>query len=206
MSLVGHDSSLFGFDSEAWLERLQQAEVAAALGRMGAYELLEEIGRGGQGVVFRARQPGTGREIALKRLLAGAFASPAARRRFEREIEAVTALAHPGIVTVHGVEQVEGAPVLAMEWVAGVPVTEWAARRARPEVLQLFLQLCEALQHAHQRGVLHRDLKPSNVLVDASGRPRVLDFGLAKRSTDQGSTISRSGEFLGTPAYAPPEQ
>jgi tetratricopeptide (TPR) repeat protein/predicted Ser/Thr protein kinase len=206
VSLAADDLALFGFESEAWLDRLQEAETSAVLGRLGAYELLEEAGRGGQGVVFRARQPGTGREIALKRLLAGTFASASARRRFEREVEAVTALNHPGIVTIYGVEEVEGAPLLAMEWIEGEPVTAWAAGRPRAEILALFLQVCDAVQHAHQRGVLHRDLKPSNVVVDPGGRPRVLDFGLAKVASERGGTVSVSGGFVGTPAYAAPEQ
>ncbi|HEX6884426.1 MAG TPA: serine/threonine-protein kinase [Planctomycetota bacterium] len=206
MSLTADDSARFGFASERWLEVLRTAEAPPALGRLGPYELLEEAGRGGQGVVFRARQPGTGREIAVKRLLAGSFASPQTLRRFEREVEAAIALNHPGIVTVYGVERVEGAPLLAMEWVDGVPVTRWAAQRSRAEVLRLFLLVCDAVQHAHQRGVLHRDLKPSNVLVDAAGRPRVLDFGLAKLASDSQATITASGDFLGTPAYAAPEQ
>ncbi|HEX6885410.1 MAG TPA: serine/threonine-protein kinase [Planctomycetota bacterium] len=206
MSLTADDSARFGFASERWLEVLRTAESPAALGRLGPYELLEEAGRGGQGVVFRARQPGTGRVIALKRLLAGAFASPQTLRRFEREVEAAVALSHPGIVTVYGVERAEGAPLLAMEWVAGAPVTRWAAGRPREEILELFLLVCEAVQHAHQRGVLHRDLKPSNVLVDAVGRPRVLDFGLAKLTSDARPTLTSSGDFLGTPAYAAPEQ
>jgi serine/threonine protein kinase len=203
---LAEESSLFGFDSEAWLANARGAESAPELGHLGPYELLAEAGRGGQGVVFRARQPGTGREIALKRLLAGSFASATARRRFEREVEAVTALNHPGIVTVYGVDVAEGSPLLAMDWIEGEPVTAWAAGRAREEVLALFLSVCNAVQHAHQRGVLHRDLKPSNVVVDPSGRPRVLDFGLAKLASDPGASVSKSGEFVGTPAYAAPEQ
>ena len=206
MSLTADDSAHFGFASERWFEILRTAETRPTLGRLGPYELLAEAGRGGQGVVFRARQPGTGREVAVKRLLAGAFAAPETLRRFEREVEIAAALNHPGIVTVYGVDLVEGAPLLAMEWVDGAPVTRWAAGRPRREVLEVFLRVCEAVQHAHQRGVLHRDLKPSNVIVDAAGHPRVLDFGLAKLSSDSQATLTTSGAFLGTPAYAAPEQ
>ncbi|NOT32228.1 MAG: tetratricopeptide repeat protein [Planctomycetes bacterium] len=206
MSLIDEDSSLFGFDSDAWLEQLARARSAEVLGSLGPYELIAEAGRGGQGVVFRARQPGTGREIALKRLLAGAFASPEASRRFEREVEAATTLSHPGIVTVYGVDVVEGAPLLAMEWIDGLQVTRWVQGRPRAEVLRVFLLVCDAVQHAHQRGVLHRDLKPSNVLVDRSGQPRVLDFGLAKLTSGSEGSLTTSGQFLGTPAFAAPEQ
>jgi tetratricopeptide (TPR) repeat protein len=206
MSLMGDDSKMFGFDSDAWLRTLARAKAVETLGKLGPYELISEAGRGGQGVVFRARQPGTGREIAIKRLLAGAFASPDASRRFEREVEVASGLNHRGIVTVYGVEVVDGAPLLAMEWIDGVPATKWARGRPRDEVLRLFLLVCDAVQHAHQRGVLHRDLKPSNVLVDASGQPRVLDFGLAKLASESQASITTSGQFLGTPAYAAPEQ
>jgi tetratricopeptide (TPR) repeat protein len=195
-----------GFPWEGWFERLIEAETDHEFGRLGPYEVLGEVARGGQAVVFRARQPGTGREIALKRLLAGSFATPAALRRFEREVEAATALDHPGIVRVLGSEVADGTPLLAMEWIEGVPLTRWSAGKSNAEILAQFLLVCDAVQHAHQRGVLHRDLKPSNVLVDREEQPRILDFGLAKIARETGSTITASGEFLGTPAYAAPEQ
>ena len=102
MSLVPNDSLFFGFGSDAWFERVRRAESTEERGSLGPYELLEEAGRGGQGVVYRARQPGTGRQVAVKRMIAGAFASPDVLRRFEREVEASTTLSHPGIVTVYG--------------------------------------------------------------------------------------------------------
>jgi tetratricopeptide (TPR) repeat protein/predicted Ser/Thr protein kinase len=206
MSLAENEEGLFGFERGDWLERVRAAEGLAPLGQLGPYRLLEEVGRGGQGVVFRAIQPGTGRTIAVKRLLGGSFASPTSLRRFQREAEAAAALVHPGIVTIHGIEFVEGSPLLAMEWVDGVSLTEWARGRPRVEVLRTFLQVCEAVRHAHQHGVLHRDLKPANVLVDTAGRPRLLDFGLAKRPEAGLSTMTETGNFFGTPAYAAPEQ
>ena len=117
----------FRFDDESWLETLRDAEAPRAVGRIGAYELLDEVSRGGQGVVFRARQPGTGREIAVKRMLTGTFSTAAMRLRFQREAEAAAALNHPGIVTVYGMEEVEGLPLYAMEWIDGVPADAWAA-------------------------------------------------------------------------------
>ena len=211
------DLALFGLDDprEAWLDRLREAEMPARLGCIGSYEILEEVSRGGQGVVYRARQPGLRREVALKRLVAGAFASPAARRRFEREIEAASTLNHPNIVTAYATEIVDGQPVLAMEWVDGAPLTRWAARgddgrpRAIDEVLRVFIEICDGVQHAHQRGLIHRDLKPSNILVDSGGHPRLLDFGLAKsapRAAEGAASVTLTEHFMGTPAYASPEQ
>lgn len=207
----------FDWDSsdDSWLERLREAEHTVAGGWIGPYELVSEACRGGQGVVFRAKQPGTQRHVALKRLLAGRFARAAARVRFEREINAVCALNHANIVTVYGVETIDGQPVLAMEWINGQELDAWArgtgaVRRSAHELLPVFLKICDAAQHAHQRGVIHRDLKPSNVLVDADGVPRVLDFGLALPFEDDGSSasdrLSGTAEFLGTPTYASPEQ
>lgn len=206
------ESSRFGFadDSDDWMGHLLAATRSELDGSIGPYELIEEISRGGQGVVYRARQPGMNRDIAVKRLIAGAFASRARRRRFEREVEAASALQHPGIVTVYGMEVVDDVPVLAMEWIAGRPITEWAAAE-KPDarrILQVFLLLCDAVQHAHRRGVIHCDLKPSNILVDESGHPRVLDFGLARflepGADDSLATVEEG--FLGTLAYASPEQ
>ena len=202
----------FDLPDDRWMARLRVAERPIVLGRIGEYELEGEVERGGQGIVFRARQPGTKRRIALKRMLAGAFATEGMRRRFEREVEAAALLNHPNIVTVYGMDSVDGTPLLAMEWIDGVPATDWARGRAPEEILELFLRLCDAMQHAHSRGVLHRDIKPSNVLVDANSQPHVLDFGLAKRCPLGGGAggdvldVSKSADVFGTPAYASPEQ
>jgi len=223
------DLSDFGFDlpDDDWLDRLREANQPRVLGRVGAYQLLEEIGQGAQGIVYRARQPNTQRDVALKRLAAGAFATASMRSRFEREVEAAAALRHPHIVTVYGMEFVDGQPLLAMEWVDGLPVDRWVAnlcstdaddreagrpmppKSQLPAVLRLFSKICAAVQHAHQRGVIHRDLKPGNILVDAVGEPRVLDFGLARLETGQSSSaagLTQTHAFVGTPAYAAPEQ
>ncbi|MEM7202622.1 MAG: serine/threonine-protein kinase [Planctomycetota bacterium] len=198
---------------DAWLEFVRDAEEPTPGGRLGRYEVLGESRGGAQGVVFRARQPGTDREVALKRLSDGAYSSATARRRFEREIETLTGLSHPGIVTVYGVEQIDDLPVLAMEWIEGEPLTTWASRvgRGRAAVRQklaMFLQVCEAVQYAHGNGVLHRDLKPSNILIDRAGRARILDFGIAQRIPGSAATVdvTRTLGFVGTPAYAAPEQ
>jgi tRNA A-37 threonylcarbamoyl transferase component Bud32 len=181
---------------------------------LGSFELLAEASRGAQGVVYRARQRGTSRIVALKRLLNGALATDAMRRRFEREIDAAASLQHPNIVTVYHVEQAGGQPLLAMEWIEGVPLDEWAlgevgSPRPTAALLQLFVKVCDAVHHAHQHGVIHRDLKPHNVLVDTAGEPHLLDFGLAKlteRQTPVAATLTAPDDFVGTPAYAAPEQ
>ncbi len=206
----------FGLDSAAgeWIDRVREAETPAVLGSIGAYELIEEISRGGQGIVYRARQPGTKREIAVKRMLAGSFATAAAKARFAREVELAAGLNHPNIVTVFGIEIVDAQPLLAMEWIDGVSLDEWAKgvddqRRSCREVAGIMRSVSGAVHHAHQRGIIHRDLKPSNILVDAEGRPRILDFGLARSVGGEqvGATaVTMTQQFVGTPAFASPEQ
>jgi len=198
-------------EGDRWLELVRAAERDVASGSLGPFEVLGEVAEGGQGLVFRARQPGTDRIVALKRLARGVYSTPSMRRRFEREVELVSGLTHPGIVTVYGVEEVDGLPCLAMEWVEGEPLTEWSARlpadrRGIVQRLQSFLEICDAVQFAHQNGVIHRDLKPGNILIDASGRPRVLDFGLARRVDGaEAGEVTQTVGFVGTPAYAAPE-
>ncbi|MEO0478304.1 MAG: protein kinase [Planctomycetota bacterium] len=201
-------------DDDGWLRLVQQAERGLEERMIGDYEVLDEIRSGGQALVFHARHRVSGREVALKRVAYGAFASPAERRRFEREVAATSTLQNPGIVTVYGTEQVAGVELLVMEWVRGRRLDEWAETGAEGDKvafrnrLEMFLQVCDAVHHAHQNGVLHRDLKPSNVLVDEEGRCRVLDFGVARRFSVDGDTRSLDTltcGFAGTPAYAPPE-
>lgn len=208
-------------DDDSWLLRLKSLTKdpdGEALGRLGPFELLKEAGRGGQGIVYEALDPRTRRKVAIKRLSAGAFATPEMRARFEREIEAAAALNHPGIVTVYGSEIVDGQPLLTMQCIEGVPFDRWASgangsARGIREILLAFKDACDAVHHAHQRGVIHRDLKPSNILVDAEDRPHVLDFGLAylraevlaPESSDPRS-LTLTGEFVGTLTYAAPEQ
>ncbi len=199
-------------DDDAVVGRVGRAMRPLELGRIGRYDLLGVVGQGGQGVVYRARESDTRRPVALKRMIAGPFASEAVRSRFRRETEIDLALRHPHIVTVYAVEEVDGQPMLAMEWVDGTPLDRWASADPRPgvaDVLRAFLKVCDGVRHAHQRGVIHRDLKPSNILVDSAGEPRVLDFGLAKlmdSGVDPRSRLTHTGGFLGTLAYAAPEQ
>jgi serine/threonine protein kinase len=179
------------------------------------YEILSELGRGGMGVVYKAFQLTTKRAVALKVLLAGEFASSTAQARFQREVELTARLQHPGIVRVfESGFMAGGQQYYAMDYVDAVPLNRWLVR-SRPGVQQIlgtFIGICEAIDHAHQHGVIHRDLKPGNILVDGDGRPHVLDFGLAKAMDQSDSpaaptaTVSSPGQVIGTLRYLTPEQ
>ena len=174
------------------------------------YTILAELHRGGQGVVYRAIQASTKREVALKLLLEGHFAGLAARRRFEREVELGASLRHPNIVAIFDSGQTrDGRRYFVMDYVRGEPLTRYAREHKLGvnETLTLFAGVCDAVQYAHQRGVIHRDLKPDNILVDETGEPRVLDFGLAKHvGGTQDTLLSMTGQIVGTLAYMSPEQ
>ncbi len=178
-----------------------------ALGRFGRYVLLEEVARGGMGVVYRARHADFERVFALKVMLEGALRDETARRRFLREAEAAAALDHPSIVRVHDCGVVEGKAYIAMDFTEGCPLRDvYRGPDAGLEpLLRIFLQVVRAVHYAHSRGIVHRDLKPDNIIVDLQGCPHILDFGVAKR-LGEGAGDTLAGEVLGTPAYMPPEQ
>lgn len=170
------------------------------------YDIVEEIGRGGMGVVYRAAQPSLGREVALKVLQR--FGSAAGDLgRFRAEAMAAARLAHPGIVPVYEVGESRARPYFSMMLVEGQTLAKRLAGGplSNREAAGLLLKIADAVRHAHEQGVLHRDLKPSNILLDADGAPRITDFGLAKR-LDAGDGLTLSGAMLGTPAYMAPEQ
>ncbi|HJZ59892.1 MAG TPA: serine/threonine-protein kinase, partial [Gemmataceae bacterium] len=171
------------------------------------YELVGEIGRGGMGVVYEARQRSLTRSVALKMLLAGGLASGREIDRFHREAEAAAALDHPNIVPIYEVGEHAGRPFFAMKLLGGGSLAERGGsfRGRFREVAGLTGAVARAVHHAHQRGVLHRDLKPSNILLDERGVPHVSDFGLARR-LEGTSPPSVSGAVAGTPAYMAPEQ
>ena len=171
------------------------------------YDLLEEIARGGMGVVFRARQRSLNRVVAVKMILAGQFASEANIRRFKAEAAAVAELRHPNIVAIHEVGEEEGHHFFSMDYVEGIGLDALAAREPiEPRRAAFFLrQIADAIDHAHRRGILHRDLKPSNILIDASDEPRVTDFGLARRLSGHAS-VTMTGQMVGTPGFIAPEQ
>jgi tRNA A-37 threonylcarbamoyl transferase component Bud32 len=173
----------------------------------GDYELLEEIARGGMGIVFKARQVTLNRIVAVKMILAGQLASPAEVQRFHTEAEAAAQLNHPNIVAIHEVGQHDGQHYFSMDYVEGKDLAKVIAGKPMSSVkaAECIKTMAEAVHHAHLRGVLHRDLKPSNVLIDAAGQPRITDFGLAKQ-TDRRAEVTRTGVGMGTPSYMPPEQ
>jgi predicted Ser/Thr protein kinase len=175
--------------------------------RFGDYELRQELGRGGMGVVYRASQASLGREVAVKMILRGQLASQADRLRFEAEAQAAAKLDHPGIVPVYEVGEIDGRPYFSMKHVRGTTLAQRLAEGPLPprEAARILAAVARAIHFAHMRGVLHRDLKPSNILLDEQGEPHVTDFGLAKQLTDTGA-VTKTGAVLGTPAYMAPEQ
>jgi WD40 repeat protein/predicted Ser/Thr protein kinase len=188
------------------LEPGPAGERAGLPREFGAYDLLAEIAHGGMGIVYRGRHRSLGREVALKLLLAGAFASPDFVQRFRREAAAAASLRHPHIVGVYEVGEVEGQPFLAMEYVAGQTLADLVREHPLPprDAARYLKTVAEAVEHAHANGLLHRDLKPSNVLVDLDDQPRVTDFGLAKR-LDGSTDLTVTGQMLGSPNYLSPE-
>jgi eukaryotic-like serine/threonine-protein kinase len=178
-----------------------------AIRNLGDYELFEEIGRGGMGAVYRARQASLNRMVAVKVLLGGQFANETFLKRFRREAEAAASLNHPGIVSIYEVGEQEGQPYFSMELIEGRSLAELTRDSPLParRAVQLIKAIAEAVHFAHERRLLHRDLKPSNVLVDASDAPHITDFGLAKRFEGD-ADLTLTGQVLGTPNYMPPEQ
>jgi len=178
------------------------------------YQVIQRIHQGGQGLVYRALQVGTGREVAIKVLREGPFANPEDRARFEREIRLLASIRHPHIVTVHDSGTVGGNGYFVMDYVAGERLDVYAARIGRPirRLVELFVKICEAVNAAHLQGIIHRDLKPGNILIDRDCLPRILDFGLAKEATAEvpdpldAQSMTATGQFLGSLPWASPEQ
>src|SRR5215468_8058446 len=186
---------------------VHKARVTKMLGDFGDYELLEEIGRGGQGVVYRAHQKSLNRTVALKVIGLGYWATEAHLKRFRREAEAAASLEHPCIVPIYEVGEREGSCYFSMKFIEGGQLDE--AMKQKPmsirQASELIAKIARTVHYAHEHGILHRDIKPGNVLLDKKGEPHLTDFGLA-RLVESESTVTRTLEVLGTPSYMAPEQ
>jgi serine/threonine-protein kinase len=193
-------------DSTAAIAGDTSFEVGAVPGA-GRYEILGELGRGGMGVVYKARQKGLNRLVALKMLLAGAHADDILLQRFNTEAEAVARLHHPNIVQIYEVGQMDGVPYFSLEFVDGQGLNKKLGGKPQPfrEAAELMMVLARAMHYAHEHQIIHRDLKPGNILLTSAGVPKIADFGLAKRLEGDISQ-TRSGTLMGTPGYMAPEQ
>src|SRR5216110_26407 len=183
------------------------ARAAEMLGELGDYELLEEVGRGGQGVVFRARQKSLNRTVAVKVISLGQWASKAHLKRFRLEAEAAARLEHPGIVPIHEVGERDGSCYFSMKFVEGGQLDEVVRREAMPirRAAEFVAKVTSIVHYAHEHGILHRDIKPGNILLDAKGEPHLTDFGLARLVKSE-RTVTRKMAVLGTTSYMAPEQ
>ena len=217
--LACDDSGMVGFlETPAFLGE-QSSEVFLPQKSIGGYEIVRCIGEGGMGVVFEARQSNPRRTVALK-VIRSVLPSPTLLARFQHEAQVLAQLRHPGIAHIYeaavaNIALADGItaaqPYFAMELVKGEPLRAFAERRKLNlrQRLELMVLVCQAVQHAHEKGVIHRDLKPDNILVEESGLPRVLDFGVARltdRTDDSESIATRAGEIVGTLAFMSPEQ
>src|SRR5437667_4470019 len=181
--------------------------VARMLKDFGDYELLEEIGRGGQGVAYRARQKSLNRIVALKVIGLAHWATEAHVKRFRMEAEAAAHLDDPRMVPIYEIGERDGACYFSMKFIEGGQLDKVIGSELMPghKAAELMAKLARTLDYAHQHGVLHRDVKPGNILLDAKGEPHLTDFGLA-RLVETESTVTRTPEVLGTPSYMAPEQ
>src|SRR6188472_2613322 len=194
----------------AFAERVpprKSERFAELLGELGDYELLEEVGRGGQGVVFRARQKSLNRTVALKVISLGQWASKTLLKRFRLEAEAAARLEHPGIVPIHEVGERDGSCYFSMKFVEGGQLDEVVKRSPMSirEAVELIAKVARTVHYAHEHRILHRDIKPGNILLDAKGEPHLTDFGLA-RLVESESSVTHTLDVLGTPSYMAPEQ
>ena len=174
---------------------------------LGNYMLEEEIGRGGMGIVYRAIRKSDGKVVAVKMILSGDFASEVERQRFYAEAQAAAQLDHPNIAPIYEIGQHQGMPFYCMKYIEGQTLSQRLTAGPLPtrRAAAMMQKVCDAIQYAHKLGVLHRDIKPSNILIDESGDPFIVDFGLAKQKSQQ-DTLTKSGAVLGTPSYMSPEQ
>jgi serine/threonine protein kinase len=173
----------------------------------GDYQIVEEIGRGGQGVVYRARQKSLNRTVALKLIGLGTWATEAHLKRFRREAEAAARLQHPGIIPIHEVGERDSQCYFSMDFIEGGQLDEVVKHTPMPirQAVELVAKIARTVHYAHEHGILHRDIKPGNILLDQKGEPHLADFGLA-RLVETESTLTRTKDLMGTPSYMAPEQ
>jgi eukaryotic-like serine/threonine-protein kinase len=199
--------AMFPITPEPGADSSASPQDGATLPRIPGYEVEAVLGRGGMGVVFRARHLRLNRLVALKMMLADAYASNHERERFQREAEAVAGLRHPNVVQIHDVGDADGRPYFTMEFVEGGSLAQKLMGTPQParQAATLLVALAKAVQAAHASGIVHRDLKPANVLLTDDGTPKISDFGLARR-LDGNDNLTRTGTAVGTPSYMAPEQ
>lgn len=180
--------------------------VGSGMFKLGRYEISEQLGAGSMGVVYRARDEMLDRDVAVKTIRTGAEVEPEIRERFYREARACARLEHPGIVTIYELGEIDGIAYFAMELLKGSDFRKIIQERRDLPLglkIELMIQVCEALDHAHRLGIVHRDIKPSNLFACANSRAKILDFGLARLPT---SRLTMAGRIMGTPHYMAPEQ
>lgn len=201
--------------AEAARKAIEAAEAAAPAppAQIAGYEILGEIHRGGQGVVYKAIQQNTRRKVAIKVMLQGAFSGARDHARFEREVQILAQIRDPGVVAIHDSGQADGHFYYVMDYISGLALDEHLAQRelSMRETLGLFVRICQGVNAAHLRGIIHRDLKPSNIRIDADGDPHILDFGLAKIAMGdmfgaKPQVMTMTGQFVGSLPWASPEQ
>ena len=174
----------------------------------GRYHVIEELGKGAMGVVYKAHDPRIDRVVALKVLRHDRVTSEDFVQRFLKEAKAVGRLSHPNIVTVYDIGQDHGTIYIAMEFLEGLPLNDVIKekRLAREDIVNIGIQIAEALDYAHQQGIIHRDIKPGNIIVPSTGQAKITDFGIARIEDPSAAQLTQAGEILGTPSYMSPEQ
>ena len=203
-----HDKELKTFfRNHHWLDESEPEESSLVGKKVGPYYIEAELARGGMGVVYRARQTGIDRLVALKLISTGRLAGNEERRRFRIEAEATAGLQHPSIIPIYEVGNWEGNEYFSMPLIEGTTLQKYVNEEilAEDQLIAIILHIAEAVAHAHDSGIIHRDLKPDNILISSDGHPLLTDFGLAKWHRD-GTTLTRTGQVLGTPHYMSPEQ
>jgi serine/threonine-protein kinase len=205
---TGHDLTMPLDDEPSFQVDAEEEKSDGEYPEIAGYKILGVLGRGGMGVVYRARHLKLDRIVALKMVIAGAHAGPDQLARFYTEAQAVAHLQHPTIIQIYEVGEQEGLPYFSLEFVDGGSLAQKCAGKPQPdkEAAQMVETLARGMHHAHTHGVVHRDLKPANILLTSVGSPKITDFGLAKRLEGESSSQTRSGAILGTPSYMAPEQ